>query len=286
MAQRTTKALIGLCPIGKFTFSHEMAVSYKKQLQQKLTDLGIEFCDLDEVLPDGIVRSQDDVPAVVAYFRDKKADALFLPHCNFGTEGAAGMIAKELALPVLLYGPRDEAPLPSGERLTDTLCGLFATSKLLYKLKIPFRYIENCKIDDPVLARELTLFARAANVVKALRHIRIGQIGGRIDFFWCTIVDETDLLNKFNIQLQPIDLPYFIRDVKRRAAEHEEEYRRELEAYKQTLINTDNLPDTGFINGLAARDEMKTLRSSIWTALWSRASLPCVRRSGTAASSA
>ena len=263
MAQRTKKALIGLCPIGKFTFSHEMAVSYKTQIQQKMIDLDIDFCDLDGVLPDGIVRSQDDVPVVVSYFREKKADALFLPHCNFGTEGAAGMIAKELALPVLLYGPRDEAPLPSGERLTDTLCGLLATSKLLCKLKIPFRYIENCRIDDSVFSKELSLFAREANVVKAMRHIRIGQIGGRIDFFWCTIIDETDLLNKFNIQIQPIDLPYFIRDVKMRASKHEAEYRKELESYKQTLINTDDLPDIGFINGLAARDEMKMLAEKL-----------------------
>ena len=61
------------------------------------------------------------------------------------------MIAKKLGVPMLLWGPRDEAPLADGTRLRDTLCGLFASSKVLHKLGVPFTYIENCRMDDPPL---------------------------------------------------------------------------------------------------------------------------------------
>jgi len=47
-------------------------------------------------LPDGMVRNQRYVKLVVGYFKIKKIVVIFIPHCNFGTEGAASMIAKEM----------------------------------------------------------------------------------------------------------------------------------------------------------------------------------------------
>ena len=49
--------------------------------------------------------------------RQKKIDGLFLPHCNFGTEYECARLAKELGVPVLLWGPLDERPEPDGTRL-------------------------------------------------------------------------------------------------------------------------------------------------------------------------
>ncbi len=56
---------------------------------------------------------------------------LFLPHCNFGTEYERAMLAKELKVPVLLWGSLDERSKPDGTRLRDTQCGLFAIGKVL-----------------------------------------------------------------------------------------------------------------------------------------------------------
>src|SRR5690606_30503863 len=139
---------LGVCPIGKFVFSHEDAVRQKKAIFKKLDEWNVNYCTIDTVLPDGMVRDQKHVEPVVSYFKQQNIDALFIPHCNFGTEGAAGMIGKLLGVPVLLWGPRDEAPLQDGSRLRDSLCGMFASSKVLYKLNVPFTYIENCGIDD------------------------------------------------------------------------------------------------------------------------------------------
>ena len=93
---KNQKPLLGLCPIGKFVFSNEDAVRYKELIRSKLDEWGVHFTDIDGVVEDGLVKDQKQVDAVAKHFKAAEIDCLFLPHCNFGTEGAAGMIAKKL----------------------------------------------------------------------------------------------------------------------------------------------------------------------------------------------
>ncbi|MCP4166057.1 MAG: fucose isomerase [Chloroflexi bacterium] len=250
------KPLLGLCPIGKFVFSNEDAIKYKQLLQAKLTEWDVRYVDLEGVLEDGLVKDQSHVDKAVAHFQQAGVDCLFLPHCNFGTEGAVGMIAKKLDVPTLLWGPRDEAPLPDGTRLRDTLCGLLASSKVLRKLGVPFSYIENCRIDDPPLRTGLDRFLRAASVAGALRNgIRIGLIGQRIDFFWSTIVNESELLQRFNVEVLPIDMAEFIQAAKARAQKDRAVYKKEIGDLRRRFEIT-GLDDGAFTDVLAVRDQM------------------------------
>ena len=171
---------LGVCPIGKFAFSHEDAKVQKNAVMDKLRELGVDYVDIEEAVPDGLVRSKDQAAAVVAYLKEKQVDALFMPHCNFGTEDATGIIARELNVPVLLWAPRDEAPLTDGSRLRDSLCGSFAASKVLHTMGVKFDYIENCRVEDEAFRRGMELFLGAVRVVKAVKTARIGQIGIRI----------------------------------------------------------------------------------------------------------
>jgi L-fucose isomerase-like protein len=251
--------LLGLCPIGKFVFSNEDAIRYKQLLQQKLTAWQVPYVDLEGVLEDGLVKDQGHVDGAVAHFKQAGVDCLFLPHCNFGTEGAAGMIARKLAVPTLLWGPRDEAPLPDGRRLRDTLCGLFASSKVLVKLGVPFSYIENCRIDDPPLQEGVDTFLRAVNVANALRKgIRVGLIGQRIDFFWTTIVNESELLQRFNVEVLPFDMVDFIKAARDRAQRNRNAYEKEVKELRSRYL-VEGLEDEPFINVLAVRDQMLAL---------------------------
>src|SRR5512137_1168282 len=156
------KVLLGLCPIGKFVFSHEDALAQKQKVIEVLRRQGVTFCDLDGVLPDGMVRDQKHVEPVVQYFRRQNIDALFIPHCNFGTEGAAAMIARKCGVPTLLWAPRDEAPLADGTRLRDSLCGTLATSGVLHRLRVPFTYVNNCRPEEPAFRDGVDRFLRAA----------------------------------------------------------------------------------------------------------------------------
>lgn len=248
---------LGFCPIGKFVFSHEDALRYKAQIESRLRAWGVNYVSLDGVLPDGMVRDQAHVDPVVDHFRRAGVDAVFMPHCNFGTEGAVGMIGAKLGLPVLLWGPRDEAPLPDGTRYRDTLCGLFASSKVLHKLNVPFTYVENCRVDDAAFRQGVDRFLRATHVANAFRKgIRIGHVGQRIDFFWTTIVNESELLERFKVEVLPIDMVAFIRAAKDRARKHRPAYEKELATLKETteIVGFDN--DDPMVNVLAARDEL------------------------------
>ncbi len=248
--------LVGLCPIGKFVFSHEDAMRFKGLIRERLERWQIRYVDLETVLPDGMVRDQKHVAPAVRYFQEQGIDALFIPHCNFGTEGAAAMIAKKCAVPTLLWGARDDAPAADGTRLRDSLCGMMATSGVLNTLGVPFTYIENCRIDDEPFRQGVDRFVRAAGVVKTMKTMRIGQIGQRIDFFWSTIGNEADLLNRFGIQVLPIDLTDFIRAVRARVAAHRAAYLEELAQFRQWVSFDHYHSDDDILPNFALRDEM------------------------------
>ena len=66
--------------------------------------------------------------------------------------------------------------------------------------------------------------------------MRIGQIGQRIDFFWSTIVNEADLLERFGIQVLPIDLVDLVRADSRRAWRAKRAaYQEELAGFRQWI---------------------------------------------------
>ena len=254
------KPLVGLCPIGKFVFSHEDALRLKRLLQDRLRTWDVPFVDLEGVLPDGIVRDQAHVEPVVRHFRREGVDCLFLPHCNFGTEGAVGMIARGLGAPALLWGPRDEAPRPDGSRLRDTLCGMLASSKVMRKLGAAFTYIENCRLDDPPLREGIDTFLRAVSVADLFRKgARIGHIGQRIDFFWTTIVNESELLERFNIEILPLDMVDFVANIKDRVQKGRAGYEKEVAELRKEAIVEGFEDDGPLVNVLAARDQMLAL---------------------------
>ena len=252
----SSKLKIGFCPIGKIVFSHEEALKVKKLIEAKFSKWNINTVSIDAVVENGIVRAPSDIDKVVKELKRHEIDGLFIPHVNFGTEGAAGMIAKKLEVPTLLWGPRDEAPLKDGSRLRDTLCGLFATSKVLHKLNVPFTYIENCRVDEPSFEAGVKNFQKVVSIVKKFRNMRIGQVGNRIDFFWSTIINESELLEKFGIEILPIDIVKFIDDVKINASKHKDKYTKELRAAKEDIRFEGFRDESVLLNLFAMRDLM------------------------------
>ena len=254
---------LGLCPMGKFVFSHEDAIRQKRLIQNKLSELNIDYVDLDKTLPetDGLIREQQQCGTAVEYFRNEKIDALFLPHCNFGTEGAAGIIARDLAVPVLLWGPRDAAPQKDGSRLRDTLCGLLPSSKLINKLTGgKFSYINNSSVDDAVFADGIDMFMRAAKVVKTAKKIRIGLIGARIDFFWSCIVNEAELLERFGVEVMPFEIGDIVERTREELFENRESCRLELEALKDGWLDVSGMKEEEVLTGVALSHVLISLK--------------------------
>lgn len=212
------KIKIGFAPTRRSIFSAPDAVKYRKLTAERLTELGIDFVDITDINDEGLLYDDEDRLKIAEKFKKEKVDGLFLPHCNFGTEYECARLAKDLHVPVLLWGPLDERPEPDGTRLRDTQCGLFATGKVLRRFRVPFTYLTNCRLNDPVFERGVRDFLAVCNVVKRFRNIRILQISTRPFDFWTTMCNEGELLEKFNIQLAPIPMPELM-DAIRKAKE-------------------------------------------------------------------
>ena len=174
----------------------------------------MDFVDITDVNDEGLLFDDTDMQKIAEKFKAERIDGLFLPHCNFGTEYVCARLAKELNVPVLLWGPLDERPEPNGVRLRDTQCGLFATGKVLRRFQVPFTYMTNCRLNDPVFERGLRDFMAVCNVVKTFRHTRILQISTRPFDFWTTMCNEGELLERFNIQLSPIPMPELTQEMR------------------------------------------------------------------------
>ncbi|WP_306569456.1 L-fucose/L-arabinose isomerase family protein [Faecalispora jeddahensis] len=201
------KIKLGYAPTRRSIFSAPDALKYRNLTADRLDELGVDFVDITDINDEGLLFDDADMWRIAEKFKAEKIDGLFLPHCNFGTEYVCARLAKELNVPVLLWGPLDERPEPNGVRLRDTQCGLFATGKVLRRFQVPFTYMTNCRLSDPVFERGLRDFMAVCNVVKTFRHTRILQISTRPFDFWTTMCNEGELLERFNIQLSPIPMP-------------------------------------------------------------------------------
>ena len=133
MSQKSEFTL-GVAPTRRNVFSREDALRYKKLIIKKIRGYDINLVDIDDINNEGLLLTDEDTVKAARKFKEKNVDAIFTPHCNFGTENAVANLGKALSKPLLLWGPRDEMPLSDGSRLRDTQCGLFATSKILQRL--------------------------------------------------------------------------------------------------------------------------------------------------------
>ncbi|MGF7144901.1 L-fucose isomerase-like protein [Anaerotaenia torta] len=280
------KVKIGFAPTRRSIFSAPDAVKYANLTREKLTELGVEFVDITDINEEGLFYDELDREKIAEKFRREKIDGLFFPHCNFGTEYVVARLAKELNVPVLLWGPRDERPDENGIRLRDSQCGLFATGKVLRRFQVPFTYMTNCRLSDPEFTRGIFDFLAVCNVVKTFRSIRILQIAPRPFDFWSTMCNEGELLERFNIQLSPIPMPELTAEVKK-AKEDEKDVLAVMDYCKTNMnikINEEQLENVAALKvamkRLADQYGCKAIAIQCWNALQGELGImPCAANS-------
>lgn len=207
---------IGLVPIRRDVTARPGAFNWERAeercakavayIKENFADENLSFVDLQGINDVGVLYSERDVDAVVNRFKEEKVDAVFLINGNFGNEEVAGMVAKAVGKPVLLWGPQDDVFEPDGTRYTDSQCGLFGMSRMLQRMNVPFTYIENCFVEDPIFAEGFLKFAGVACAVKNFTGMRIAQVGCRPKPFCSVICNESELMEKFDVRLIPINL--------------------------------------------------------------------------------
>lgn len=211
MEKRKMPIKLGFMPTrrnmyGDKAFHPSVAKAAKEAIEKWMKRKKIDYVNLDFLNDEGLFYHPQDVEVVYKYFVKEGVDAIFCPHCNFGAEDAVAKVAARLDKPILLWGPREEVPDDEGYRYRDSQCGLFATTKALLRMGVPFSYITNCALEDAMFERLFDNFISAARVVKYFLRMRIGQISLRPDAFWSVKCNEGELLERYGIDLVPLTL--------------------------------------------------------------------------------
>lgn len=91
--------------------AYENSLKIRRRVDEILEKIGdVELVDISFLNEEALLYQACDVERAAQYFREKKIDALFVPHANFGNEEAVVKLCREFSVPILVWGPRDEAP--------------------------------------------------------------------------------------------------------------------------------------------------------------------------------
>ena len=281
------RIILGYCPTRRDVFSKSEALRYSKLVKEKIRPWCSELVDIDDINSEGLLFDEPDIAKTVEKMRAAKVDALFFPHCNFGSEVIVANVARALGVPVLIWGPRDDAPEKDGVRQRDTQCGLFATGKVLRRFNVPFTYLTNTTPDDKYFEDGFKKFIAVASVVKSLRDLRILQISTRPTYFMSVIVNENELMERFGIQVTPIALPELIAHMDEIREEGGADYTATFKLIKENI--SPNTPDDQIaklaslkaaIRSLAARYNCRAAALQCWSALQDVTGImPCLANS-------
>ncbi|MBQ8510387.1 MAG: hypothetical protein IJ493_10830 [Clostridia bacterium] len=213
-----------------------------KYIKENFSDENTEFTDLEWLNDEGLLHENGDVEKVADWLTEQKVDAIFIINCNFGNEDAAGRVARLVQKPVLVWGPRDNKFEPDGTRYTDCQCGLFAISEQMHRSNIPFSYIENCNIEDKPFTEGLNKFLSVVSMIKNFKNMRIVQVGTRVKPFKSVMFNEMELMEKFNIDVTPINMAEAIDKLNRIYAERRPELEA-LAAQTKAKMDTSSVED-------------------------------------------
>ena len=202
------KCVIGVAPTRRDMFRRSRRDEIVKKTAELAKRYDVDLVTIEGLNDEGLLVSNEDAAKAAKLFIANGVDAVFVPHANFGQEEAVAKLCAAVKKPVLLWGPRDPAPLgirdQGNDRPYDVQCGLFATGKALLGYNVPFTYVENCDIDSPIIDEGFSDFARTVCAAKAFKGMRVGQLGLRPRQFLTVKYNESELLEKFGIEVVPI----------------------------------------------------------------------------------
>lgn len=274
---------LGFCPTRRDVFSREEAQRFRGRILESIRQYEIDLVDLSGINEEELLYDQGDLEPVIRRFTESRVDALFFPHCNFGSESLVSQVARALGVPVLLWGPRDDAPDQDGIRSRDSQCGLFATGKVLRRHQVAFTYLTNSPVDSEEFHRGFEKFLSVSRVVKAMRNLRILQISTRPEAFSSVICNENELLEQFNVHLYPIALPELVNEMKRIRREKPQDYCRTLEDIAKSAAQGvgEALELTAALKlamkGFAIRYQCSAIAIQCWNALQTETGImPCL----------
>lgn len=277
---------VAYCPTRRDVFSREEAIKFNENIRIKMNEFDIDIVDLEGINEEKLLFKDEDILPVIDRFSREKVDAIFFPHCNFGSENRVAQVARALNVPVLIWGPRDDSPDDNGFRSRDSQCGMFATGKVLRRHNIPFTYLTNSWIDSKEFRMGFEKFIRVVNVVKSVKNLNILQISTRPEPFASVICNESELIEKFNVHLYPITLNDLIVKMNEVEKADGEDFKKTVEFIKSidSSNNSEKISKVAALKvsmkELAKKYNCRAVAIQCWTALQDIAGImPCFANS-------
>ena len=199
----------------------------------------VSFVDLKGINAVDVLYAEADAPKVIERFKAEKVDAVLIINTNFGDEEVSAQVARGVGKPVCIWAPLDDEFMPDGMRFTDSQCGIFGVSRQLQRFNVPFSFIESCAVESDIFSREFEKFLSVSCMLKNFSGMRIAQVGMRPKAFCSVIFNEGELMQRFGLQVVPVNLAVIIDKYNKILAESDAE----LEKGKELLLSRYEMDD-------------------------------------------
>lgn len=213
---------LGLVCLARLTFDADLAARWYAQAQAMLGALdGVQLCAVEK-----LVIEPGDAAAAIAELRAANVDALIIVNGTFALGGLAMSFAQAFNVPLLLWAwpePQEQ----TGKLRLNSLVGLMVNASNLYKLGHRPATIY-AGLDDPRCAAEIARFAKVAGLLRDLRQVRIGLIGGHAPGFDNLAVDKLSLRRALGVEVVDISLPALVARARGVTAERVQAAQREM----------------------------------------------------------
>ena len=159
----------------------------------------------------GAVESLTDAQKCADLFKAHRdeIDGILVTLPNFGDERAVANTLRwaDLRIPVLIHAFNDDATRMTIRDRRDSFCGKMSVCNNLRQYGIPYSLTRLHTVDpnNPDFRTDLRRFAATCNVVRRLKHARIGAIGARPAAF-NTVRYSEKLLEASGITVETLDL--------------------------------------------------------------------------------
>ncbi|HAL61662.1 MAG TPA: fucose isomerase [Chloroflexi bacterium] len=206
------KATLGVIVGNRGFFPDHLCEMGRQTILKVLAAEGVDVIALTpEETKFGSVESLIDAEKCAALFKEYRdeIDGVLVTLPNFGDErGVANTLRwADLNVPVLVHAFPDDATKMTIENRRDSFCGKMSVCNNLTQYGIPFS-LTTLHTTDPASKEfrdDLRWFVGVCQVVKGLRHARIGALGARPAAF-NTVRYSEKLLERTGISLETLDL--------------------------------------------------------------------------------
>ena len=212
------KIKVGFVPCHREPFDEKWAVEMRRRCLRALSKIEemITVVPDEELTKNGLVRDDSDAEKVIKLFREESVDGIIIGTMTFGDEVSALSIASAFSeKPILLFGTKEGAFTPDGNRRSDSFCGTISISSGLYRRNIPFLFAGIIFPEEEAFLKAVRNFVRVCSIVKGFIGARIGLVGPRPERFQTCICNEDAMIENFDQSVIPISLLDIVEEANR-----------------------------------------------------------------------